>query len=141
MDEKRHSVDCTKRAMTKKRWIVLAGMLAACVGLTLAVLALLPAGPGVTPANIERIENGMTQAEVEEILGSPGMLGRPWVAFPSDWGPVPPINAERVTMCLWDNPHDGINVAVFFDRDNRVTGRMSGPPETFLQKLRRLLHL
>jgi hypothetical protein len=125
--------------MTKKRWIVLAGMLAACVCLTLAVLALLPPRPGVTLANIDRIENGMTRAEIEKLLGGAGVEL-------SDWVPLRTINAACVTVVAWDHPHDGTHVAVYFDRDNRVIGKDwkewgPGPPETFLQKLQRLLHL
>jgi hypothetical protein len=129
--------------MTKKRWIVLAGLLAACVCLTLAVLALLPPRPGVTPANIERIENGMTRTEVETILGGPGRgLSR--------WRPFLKIN-KRVTVCASDHPHDETvvwhdppnrtYVIVYFDGDIRVTGKTAGQPATFLQKLRHLLHL
>src|SRR5262249_15428976 len=70
-----------RRAMTKKRWIVLAGMLAACVCLTLAVLAMLPPRPGVTPSNIERIKDGMTLEEVEKVLGGPGKA--PGVTWPN----------------------------------------------------------
>ena len=116
--------------MTKKRWIVLAGMLAACVCVTLAVLALLPPRPGVTPANIERIEDGMTQEEVEKILGGPGVNLLASTSF------VP-----RGRVVVWDHPHDGTYVRVGFDRDNRVIGKDWGPPETLLRKLRRLLHL
>jgi hypothetical protein len=55
--------------MTKKRWMVLASLLAAGVCLTLAVLALLPPRPGVTKANFDRIEEGMTLDEINTILG------------------------------------------------------------------------
>ena len=112
--------------MTKKRWIVLAGVLVACVWLTLAVLPLMPPRPGITPANIQRIEEGMTLAEVEEILGGPGV---------ERW---PRFDTHVVT---WNHPHDGTYVRVGFDRDNRVIGKDWGPPETLLRKLRRLLHL
>ena len=39
--------------------------------MTLGVLALLPAGSGVTKKNFDRIEKGMTLAEVEGIFGKP----------------------------------------------------------------------
>jgi outer membrane protein assembly factor BamE (lipoprotein component of BamABCDE complex) len=127
--------------MTKKRWIVLAGLLAVCVALTLAALALLAAGTGVTPANIERIENGMTRAEVEEILGGPG------VGF-SPRGPTIWHHHDESYVAVYsgrDNPvfgnrsYDGAQVAVHFDRDNRVISRTQ--PENFRQKLYRLLRL
>jgi len=106
--------------MTKKRWIVLAGILAACVCLTLAVLALLPPRPGVTPANIERIEDGMTRAEVETILGGPGeSLGSYLARYPTS-----PLIIRGGTKyrgaTVWHHPHDGTYVTVYFDRDNRV---------------------
>ena len=109
--------------MTKKRWIVLAGMLAACVCLTLAVLALLPPPPGVTWPNIERINDGMTRAEVETILGGPGE------------------SLMQNSIMIWFNPQTKTNVIVYFDDANRVIGKDWGPPETFMQKLQRLLHL
>lgn len=54
----------------KKRHLITAGVMAACVGLVLGVLAMLPPSPGVTKANFDRIEIGMTMTEVEAILGS-----------------------------------------------------------------------
>jgi outer membrane protein assembly factor BamE (lipoprotein component of BamABCDE complex) len=115
--------------MTKKRCIVLAGMLAACVPLTLAVLALLPPRQGVMPANIARIENGMTRAEVDKILGGPGTVY--FDAIVSPGGPKTDIR--------WGHPHDGTSVTVSFDRDNRVEAIFWEPPETFMQKLRRFV--
>jgi hypothetical protein len=112
--------------MTKKRWIVVAGILAACVCLTLGVLAMLPPRPGVTPANIERIEDGMTLAEVEKILGGPG----------PDF-----ISGRAAKILAWNNPHYGTWVHVVFDCDNRVIGKVWESPETFLQRVQRLLHL
>jgi hypothetical protein len=114
--------------MTKKRWIVLDGMLTACVCLTLAVLALLPARPRVTPANIVRIEDGMTLEEVETILGGPGECLH---------GPTLSVK--------WDHPYNESWVAVGFDDANRVKAIYWEPPprprETFMQKVRRLLRL
>ena len=56
--------------MTKRKWLVLTLLLGAGFGGVLAYLCLVNR-PGVTLANFERIENGMTQEQVEEILGSP----------------------------------------------------------------------
>jgi hypothetical protein len=119
--------------MTKKRWIVLAGLLAVCIALTLAVFALLAARPGVTPANIERIQDGMTRAEVEQILDGPG---------------VSRGEIGDATLLAWHNPHDGTHVGVYFDPDNRVIGKNWArkeinrvAPDSFLQELRRLLRL
>jgi outer membrane protein assembly factor BamE (lipoprotein component of BamABCDE complex) len=111
--------------MTKKRWITLAGILAACVCLTLAVLAMLPPHPGVTLANIERIEDGMTLAEVEKILG----------------GPAEYSFNQRRKILGWTNHNSQASVTLYFDGDDRVIEKRSGPAETFLQKLYRLLRL
>jgi hypothetical protein len=127
--------------MTKRRWVVLVGLLAVGVCLTLAVLALLPPRPGVTKANFDRIEDGMTRQEVERILGGPGSLlaengkiiGSPGKRFA--------INGD---LFLWGHPLNNTNVFVSFDDGDRVIGKDWkdwGPPETFLQKLQRLLHL
>jgi hypothetical protein len=58
--------------MTRKRcYLISAAVLAAFVGIALGVLAMLPARPGVTKANFERIKEGMTLAEVEALFGEP----------------------------------------------------------------------
>ena len=137
--------------MTKKRWIVLAGILAACVCATLAVLALLPPRPGVTLANIERIEKGMTLAEVEKILGGPGEISAsdPLSGFSSidPWGREiwvsgPCIIDSSRTVVVWGRLYEGPCVAVSFNRDsNRVREKNWWPRETFLQSLFNSLRL
>src|SRR6516165_10290752 len=112
--------------MTKKRWIVLAGLLAVCVALTLAFVALLPADTGVTPANFDRIENAMTLEEVETILGGPGRD-----ISEAHWG-------DR-TIIFWSDPETETNIFVYYDDANRVIGKDCRHPETFMQKLRHLL--
>jgi hypothetical protein len=58
--------------MTKRRRLMWsAAILAAIVTVVLGVLAMLPAQPGVTKANFDRIEIGMFSDEVELILGEP----------------------------------------------------------------------
>src|SRR5689334_17164851 len=55
--------------MTRKRcYLITVAILATCVCITLGVLAMLPR-PCVTKEHFDRIEKGMTKAEVEEILG------------------------------------------------------------------------
>ena len=66
--------------MKKKRLLLIVGGMAAFVGLTLGVLALLPPKPGVTKENYDRIEVGMTRGEVEQIFGGPANRFQPWVA-------------------------------------------------------------
>jgi hypothetical protein len=47
--------------MTKKRfYLISAAILVACIGSTVGVLAMMPPRPGVTKANFDRIEVGMT---------------------------------------------------------------------------------
>ena len=55
--------------MTKKRYLAVSGVLVGIVCLGALVLALLPHSPGVTKAKFDRIQEGMTPAEVETILG------------------------------------------------------------------------
>jgi hypothetical protein len=55
--------------MTMKRLAIIA-VLPLTVAVILGVLAMLPPRPGVTKANFDRIEIGMTQEDVEAILGS-----------------------------------------------------------------------
>jgi hypothetical protein len=58
--------------MTKKRrYLICAAILAACVCIALGGLALLPPGASVTKANFDRLEKRMTRADVEKLLGEP----------------------------------------------------------------------
>jgi hypothetical protein len=57
--------------MTKKRMALIA-VLPLTVAVIVGVLGLLPPRPGVTKANFDRIEKGMTKAEVEKIFGRQG---------------------------------------------------------------------
>jgi hypothetical protein len=138
--------------MTKKRWIVDAGLLAASVCLTLGVLAVLSPRPGVTLANIECIEKGMTLAEVEKILGGPGkrydsdpLFGH---VFYDAWGNEgwqsgPHLIDASRTVFVWGRPHEGTCVAVSFDREsNRVREKNWLPRRpSFFQRLFNSLRL
>jgi hypothetical protein len=55
--------------MKKKWWIIATATIAGCIGLAFVIPALRPWRPGVTKENFDRIEIGMTRAEVEAILG------------------------------------------------------------------------
>jgi hypothetical protein len=123
--------------MTKKRWIVLAGILAACVCLTLGVLALLPPRPGVTEANVERIEDGMTREEVEALLGGPGEF-----SYPRPSKALAPAKKYRDGV-LWCHPRSNATVIVNFDDRERVVGKTWVPasPQTFVEKLYSLFGL
>ena len=52
----------------RKRLLLAAGTMAGVVGVVLVVLALLPR-PGVTKANFDRVQKGMSKPEVQAILG------------------------------------------------------------------------
>ena len=114
------------------------------------MLALQPERPGVTPANIERIEKGMTLAEVEKILGGPGkrydsdpLFGH---VFYDAWGNEgwqsgPHLIDASRTVFVWGHPSEETWVAVYFDDANSVIGKLWRARETFLEMLRRLLRL
>jgi len=54
--------------MTKKRLLLIASLPVAVVAI-LGVSAMLPARPGVTRANFDRLKNGMTAADAEQVFG------------------------------------------------------------------------
>ena len=60
----------------RKRVILAAGTVAGFVGVALVVLAMLPPQPGVTKANFDRIEVGMTRVEVDDLFGGKEPLER-----------------------------------------------------------------
>ena len=95
---------------------------------TLGVLAMLPPNtrPGVTKANFDRIEIGMTKIEVEEIFGEKGII----------------VKVEKgEAPCLYWNAGDGAEVWIRFS-DDCVNGDMTwSADETFLEKVRSWLHL
>ena len=114
-------------AMTKqRRYLISAGVLAVCVCVVLVVLALLPPRTGVTKANFDRIQDGMSIAEVELILGG---AGQPFHGF---------ANQKQTLVWLGD---DG-SLAFVEVADNSVKSKMWNPSnETFADKLRRWLRL
>jgi hypothetical protein len=68
--------------MLRQRSILAVGTLSSVAGGGIVVLALLLGRPGITRANFDRIEMGMTQVEVETLLGGPpddiAPNGRDW---------------------------------------------------------------
>jgi hypothetical protein len=112
--------------MTRKRCLIVAGLLVAliCAGSTVTLLIpSMPSNqPGVTKANFDRIEEGMTLQEVEQIFGRPGTY---------TWS------------CYWWQA-DGARVFVEFDYNGASAGRKTwweDSTEPILDKLRRWLHL
>ena len=113
--------------MTRKRLGVIAGMFVSMACLVLVTLAMFPLRPGVTKANFDRIEEGMTRAQVEEFFGRPGTVIRhdgpggkaaiTWEADDRSGASVGFLN-DCVTGAIWNNS-----------------------PETVPDKIRRWLHL
>jgi uncharacterized protein YuzE len=101
----------------RKYWIsgaviALAGFVALCVYLSRPY----PPGPGVTWANVERIEVGMTQTEVETVVGRP----------PQTWSPGSiSVTANSPpgyhAVLLWSDME--CDILVYLDENGRVIGR------------------
>lgn len=111
--------------MKMNRWLLFGLLLACTIGVALVVLPMLPSGPGVTKENFDCIEDGMTRAEVEAILGGPANANannrfwpeRPWDEWENDLG-------DSVTIC--------------FDAEDRVKSRtweVGSDDRTIWQKL------
>jgi hypothetical protein len=115
--------------------VVVASLVALC-----AVLARpYPPVPGVTWANLERIEVGMTEAQAEAVIGCQPMgrsRGGPAIGDHSPPG--------YHTALLWSNTE--CDILVYLDRAGRVIGREgvgsggSAPP-TWYDRLRKRLGL
>jgi hypothetical protein len=108
---------------TKKRLLLIASLPLVIV-VVLGVLAMLPPRPGVTKANFDRIQEGMTMMEVEEIFGREGN------------------QASRGRTVFW-GADDGSGAAIGFgmSHDCVVGKHWHDSNETFLDKIRRWLHL
>jgi hypothetical protein len=70
--------------MTKKRWFILGAiaMVLALAGSSVVLWSFTRIKPGATVENFRRLHRGMTQAEVEEILGQGGEVPVPQ-SFPT----------------------------------------------------------
>jgi hypothetical protein len=123
------------------RRLLLLGLAAVLVLLGVGVLALWPRRPAITRANAEKIQMGMTLAEVEELLGGPA---RNESNMPDNF-----INdAFEFHDCArpfedkrWASP--AYVVIVEFDDSGRVTGHFifDFHGESLLDRLRRWLRL
>ncbi len=88
----------------KKRLLISAGILAACLALVLGVLAMLPPHSGVTKANYDQVKKGMTLAEVENLFSKKGDRFDGYVGKPAFY---------------WQN-EDRSYALIFFDDDKKV---------------------
>jgi hypothetical protein len=110
-------------AVTKKRLLLFASLPLAIV-VALGVLAMIPPSPGVTKANFDRIEKGMTMAEVEEILGGKGKS----------------FHEDDKALMYWDADDGSLALIRFVD--NCVPDKTwYDSDETIPDKIRRWLHL
>ena len=109
-----------------RRLLLIAGALAACA-VTLGVLALLPARPGVTKANFDRIQDGMRIEEVDQIFGGPGLN-------------FDGFAHHKHTTLVWQ-ADDGSIAFIEVEGDAVVSKRWGQSNETIMAKLRRWLHL
>ena len=112
--------------MTKKRWFIATALLATCAGLTLAVQALLPPSPGVTKANFDRIEVGMTKSEVEVRFGRVSERLQ--------------VTADGLVCEWWTSPA-GSTVIAFDERGAVAEKRWLEQEQSFFQRIRAWLRL
>lgn len=123
-----------------------------CLGLValVAVPRLLPVKPGVTVESFRKLALGLTEEQVEDVLGAPAESST-WVCLNFDeplagGDPLPP--AQDITVKYWRGEHCSVTVS-FSGRafegelqtdDGRVVFLSSGrPAPTFWERLRRLL--
>ena len=124
--------------MKRRRFFLSATVLAAVLVGGLAVLLFLPRSP-ISQRSCDRIQIGMSEAEVETILGGPeGNYHDRQVDINIPLSPVPGLLRK-----VWIG-NDGAAL-VYFDKANRV-GHVHFAPalnrdESFLGSLRRLLRL
>jgi hypothetical protein len=110
---------------TKKRHLLIASVPLVTIAVILGVLAMLPPRPGVTTVNYDRIERGMTRAEVEEIFGREGR----------------PFAKDGDTVFLDWREDDGSGAVIGFSHDCVVFKRWFDSNESYLDKIQRWLHL
>jgi hypothetical protein len=111
----------------KKKWLIItAASLLAGFGALLLVLALLPARPGVTKENFDRIELGMTRTEVEAIFGN---------------GSDKSFISDMQENQMWHTGRDD-TALIRFSLNGRVTEKswdITSDDRSLLQKIRELL--
>src|SRR5262245_42301234 len=114
--------------MSKKR--IIGSVFVLLFAAALFVAYIWPEGPGVTKANFDKIEEGMTLEEVESVFGENGSVVIGWAGVPT-------------TFYHWSSPRAFNHGAASIEfSNNRVSyKRWYIVDEPFLVKLRRVLHL
>jgi hypothetical protein len=115
----------------KKRRLILIASLSLAIAMFLGVLAMLPERPGVTKANFDRIQDGMTPDEVKENFG-----GRERDSAYVDMDGFE-ISSTGQNWIVDDHSH----VNIRFIQGRVVEKRWVVQDETLLMKIRRWLHL
>jgi hypothetical protein len=95
------------RGRPMRRWLVRIFLVAIILSAAFAVWLIIPGSP-ITEANCDRIQTGMTEREVEEILGGPTTETLQWLAE----------DVDKALTKYWGASDAGI--AVYFDADGRV---------------------
>ncbi len=112
-----------------RKHLLLLGPPSVAVAVMLSALALLwSPHPGVTKANFDRIEEGMTNAEVEQLLGGTGL---PFHGF---------AHHEPPRTFVWEGD-DGSVVFVEFTDNSVMSKKWEPSTESITDRLRRWLHL
>jgi hypothetical protein len=106
--------------MRKKSRIIVGLVVASAVAVTIALFLLMTPTPGPTYANFSRLEKGMSQEQVERLLGKPngndGDLMVERVIFGLE---APDVNPEPEIFLFWRS-HNEDQIIVAFDRDGQL---------------------
>jgi hypothetical protein len=116
--------------MTRRRLLLIASLPLAVV-VVFGVLAMLPARPGVTKANFDRIEVGMATTDVENLFGVAGDA----IAFGN-----PPRPRDQAYSLYWF-ANDGSVAWVRFADDRTTDKKWEQSRETTIGRIRRWLRL
>jgi len=95
-----------------RRWLVCIFLVAIIFSASFAVWLIIPGSP-ITQANCDRIQTGMTEREVEEILGGPATETLQW-----------PETVDEALIKHWGA--NDASILVFFDADGRVIRKVFG---------------
>ena len=130
----------TEMAMTKKHLILIAAG-PFVIAVTLGVLTILPPRPGVTNANFDRIEKGMTKAKVEQVFGGEGELPLSIQRGMTKAEVEQVFGREALKSVLDWKAADGSLAEIRFKNDCVSEKEWYDSEGTFLDKIRRWLHL